>query len=185
MNAPQVKYYTDESYMNDIFNTDPTSWSLLKKDLRRLENNERNESTAQRETSIKQQIIRIKYIVMSWFWIFNADMYLALVVWSVFESVLCTACIFGWAQLLEILENEQYFSSYCGHEAKSNFTIISQTNTSKSNSSEYVNKRTCGEQDSVLRMAYTISVFATFASIFLSGKYLDKFGFRKTRILAR
>jgi MFS family permease len=115
------------------------------------------------------------------------DIYhLGLVVWSVFESVLCTAAIFGWAQLLEILEGEQYFSSYCGDEAKSNKTI-SQLNTSN-----YINNETggndittCSEQDSILRLVYTIAVFASFASIFVSGKYMDMFGFRKTRILAR
>ena len=110
-------------------------------------------------------------------------MYLALIVWSVFESVLCTSVIFGWAQLLEILENEQYFLSYCDHEAKSNVTIL-QVNTNKSFYNEHMNTRTCAEQDGVLRMAYTTSVFACFASIFLSGKYLDMFGFRKTRLLA-
>ena len=108
-------------------------------------------------------------------------MYLALTAWSVFESVLCTAVIFGWAQLVEILENEQYFLSYCEHEAKSNVTIL-PVNTNKS--FEHVNTHTCTKQDGVLRMAYTTSVFACFASIFLSGKYLDMFGFRKTRLLA-
>jgi hypothetical protein len=112
--------------------------------------------------------------------------HLCLVVWSAFESVLCTYLIFGWAQLLEILESEQYFSSYCGHEANSNKTI-SQTNTSNLSGNGTVSSdtNTCSEQDSILRLAYTISVFASLASIFVSGKYLDMFGFRKTRILAR
>ena len=111
-------------------------------------------------------------------------MYLALIVWSVFESVLCTAVIFGWAQFLEILENEQYFLSYCEHEAKSNVTIL-QVNTNKSFYNEHIYTHTCAQQGSVLRMAYTTSVFACFASIFLSGKYLDMFGFKKARLLAR
>jgi hypothetical protein len=112
--------------------------------------------------------------------------HLGLIVWSVFESVLCTATIFGWAQLLEILEGEQYFSSYCGDEANSNRTI-SQINTSNSSHNKAGGNdiNTCSEQDSILRLVYTISVFASFASIFLSGKYLDMFGFRNTRILAR
>ena len=114
--------------------------------------------------------------------------HLGLVVWSVFESVLCTAAIFGWAQLLEILEGEQYFSSlYCGDETKSNKTI-SQLNTSINyinNETDGNDINTCSEQDSILRLVYTIAVFASFASIFVSGKYMDMFGFRKTRILAR
>ena len=116
------------------------------------------------------------------------DKYLCLVVWSVFESVLCTAAIFGWAQLLEILQSEHYFSSYCGDEANSNTSTISQANTSGSgfvHNEDGSDVNTCAKQDSVLLMAYTISVFAAFASIFLSGKYLDMFRFRKTRILAR
>ena len=107
--------------------------------------------------------------------------YFYLIVWSVFESVLCTGPIFGWAQLLEILQNERYFSSYCGDEANSN-----QTNANV-NILHNVNRdiKTCLKQDSMLNLAYTTSVFAFHASIFLSGKYMDIFGFRKTRILAR
>ena len=105
--------------------------------------------------------------------------YTYLVTWSVFESVLCTAPLFGWAQLLEILQNERYFSSYCVDEANSN-----QTNTSYTFlHNKYI--KTCSKQDSVLNLAYTISVFVCLASVFLSGKYMDMCGFRKTRILAR
>ena len=106
--------------------------------------------------------------------------YTYLIVWSVFESVLCSAPVFGWAQLLEILQNERYFSSYCWDEANSN-----QTNTSHDVlQSEDITKK-CSKQDSLLNMAFTVSIFVCFGSVFLSGKYMDMFGFRKTRILAR
>ena len=109
---------------------------------------------------------------------------LCLVFWSVFEGVLCTACITGWAQLLEILESERYFSSYCAtNEANSNITA-SQLNDGNSSNNGLYGDDTCSEQDSLLVLAYTLSVFTFNAAVFLSGKYLDIFGFRKTRVLA-
>lgn len=130
------------------------------------------ESFQQRHSSIKLWSVRPKSATMGFH-------YTYLIVWSVFESVLCTCPIFGWAQLLEILQNERYFSSYCEDETNSN-----QTNTSY-NVLHNKDINTCSKQDSILNLAYTISVFVSFASVFLSGKYMDLTGFRKTRILAR
>ena len=109
--------------------------------------------------------------------------HLSLVIWGAFESVLCTACIFGWAQLLEILESERYFSSYCETDAINSSQTVPQINTSNSSNSDD-DSNTCSKQDSLLILSYTLSVFTFFASIFFTGKYLDIFGFRKTRVLA-
>ena len=109
--------------------------------------------------------------------------HLCLVIWSAFESVLCTACIYGWAQLLEILESERYFSSYCETDAINSSKTLPQMNTSNSSNSDD-DSDTCSKQDSLLILAYTLSLFIFFTSIFFSGKFLDIFGFRKTRVLA-
>ena len=106
-----------------------------------------------------------------------------LIVWNIFESIISSACIFGWAQLVEVLENEQYFSSYCDDEASSNKTAAQINNTDRSSTKDDV--ETCSKRDSVFRLAYTIAVFALYTSIFAGGKFMDMFGFRKTRRLAR
>ncbi|XP_028416745.1 solute carrier family 43 member 3-like [Dendronephthya gigantea] len=108
--------------------------------------------------------------------------YICLVTWAVFESVISTSCLFGWAQLLEILHSEHYFASYCEtNEADSNKTI-SQLKNSNSSIGDDVSD-TCARQDSLLILAYTLSAFAGSVSIFFGGKFLDVFGFTKTRVL--
>ena len=108
---------------------------------------------------------------------------LCLVIWSAFESVLCTACIYGWPQLLEILESERYFSSYCKTDAINSSDTLPQINTRNSSNSDD-DSGTCSKQDSLLILSYTLSLFTFFTTTFFSGKSLDIFGFRKTRVLA-
>lgn len=105
--------------------------------------------------------------------------YFGLTLWTIFESVICTGIIFGWANLLEVLEKERYFVSYCADNVGSNTT---HTNTSSSSGS---GAETCSEQNNVLRLVYTLSVFMSFTSVFLGGRFMDIFGFRLTRVLAR
>ena len=110
---------------------------------------------------------------------------LCLVIWSAFESVLCTECIFGWPQLLEILESERYFSSYCKTGAINSSETLRRINTS--NSSKYDDDSdTCSKQDSLLLLAYrpTLSVFTLYASICFSGKFLDTFGFKSISMVS-
>ena len=109
--------------------------------------------------------------------------HLCLVIWSVFESVLCTACIFGWPQLLEILKSERYFLSYCETDAINSSETSPQINTSNSSNSGD-DSDTCSKQENLLILAYILSAFTLFASIFFSGKFLDFFGFIKSRVLA-
>ena len=110
--------------------------------------------------------------------------HLCLVIWSAFESVLCTACIYGWAQLLEILESERYFSSYCETGAINSSETSRRINTS--NSSKYDDDSdTSSKQDNLLMLAYTLSVF-TLNKINISFKTLiiDKKSFLKTASMA-
>ena len=99
----------------------------------------------------------------------------SLVVWCCFESILVTCVIGGWAQLLEILEREQYFWSYCDEGSDS----IQMYNETFNNIA-----RTCSKQDNLLNLVYTFASFATAISVFIGGKFLDTYGFTKTRILS-
>ena len=102
--------------------------------------------------------------------------HIVLVVWCSFECILVTCIIFGWAQLLEVLESERYFSSYCDDE---------ETKERLSNLNATANDvLTCNRQDSLLNLVYSSSLFSMSFAVFLGGKFLDIYGFRKTRVLS-
>lgn len=101
--------------------------------------------------------------------------YVGLIVWSTFECILVSAICFGWPQLLEVLEKERYFASYCENDNDSTLSTVNQT----------LNGQTCSQQDSILNLIYSFSTFATATAVFAGGKFLDVYGFRKTRLLSR
>ena len=104
--------------------------------------------------------------------------HLCLVIWSVFESVLCTVFVLGWPHLLEILESERYFSSYCENDAINSSKTLPQMNTSNSSNSDD-DSDTCSKQDNLLLLACTLFVFTLYASIFFSGKCLMYLGLER------
>ena len=106
--------------------------------------------------------------------------YIALIIWSVFESVLSTAIMFGWAQLLVILESEEYFSSYCKNGEFHSNTSVLNINTSRNDT-----QKTCTQQDNLLNLAFTIALFSSYMSIFIGGRISDLYGFRSSRLIAR
>ena len=106
--------------------------------------------------------------------------YIALIIWSVFESVLATANMFGWAQLLVILESEEYFSSYCKNGEFHSNTSVLNINTSRNDT-----QKTCTQQDNLLNLAFTIALFSSYMSIFIGGRIADLYGFRSSRLIAR
>ena len=97
----------------------------------------------------------------------NTLYYACLFLWTTFESFLLSSIIPGWPQLLEVLQDERYFVSYCG------------------NKNDTLSGESCSKRDSSLNFVYSLATFLGGATLFVSGKFLDMYGFRKTRLLGR
>lgn len=86
--------------------------------------------------------------------------------WSVVESLLLSAIIYGWASLIVVLKKESFFRDLCDSKEK-NSTILG-----------------CVEQDERLNLVFTVGVFTFSSSGVIAGPFLDYFGPRKTRFLS-
>ena len=93
---------------------------------------------------------------------------------GIFEMVLFSGVVFGWANLVLILKEEEYFKDLCAE---------SQTNSSLPKTSNDDTGK-CGEQDERLALIFTLSVFAFNVAGFIGGALLDKLGTRFVRLTA-
>ena len=91
---------------------------------------------------------------------------------AVIETVLFSGVVFGWANMVLILKNEEYFKDLCEESAR---------NATTSNDDE---SGKCGKQDERLALVFTISVFGFNAGGFIGGAVLDRLGTRIVRLIA-
>ena len=90
-------------------------------------------------------------------------------VFGIVEMVLFTGVIFGWANMVLILKEEEYFKDLCA----GNSTLSSSEDSEN-----------CGRQDERLALIFTISVFAFNVAGLIGGSLLDKLGTRLVRLIA-
>ena len=93
---------------------------------------------------------------------------------GIVEMVLFSGVIFGWANVVLILKDEEYFKDLCA-DGHANATAESDGGADGDN---------CGAQDERLALIFTISVFAFNVAGFLGGALLDKLGTRIVRLIA-
>ena len=95
-----------------------------------------------------------------------------MIAYSIFEMLLCSGPIFGWASLAYILKKENYFADVC--------TLSSNQNSSSINGDTF-----CRAQENKLNIAYTVG-FLTVGLVSLPvGYLLDTFGPKVTRYASR
>ena len=95
-------------------------------------------------------------------------------VFGIIEMVLFSGVVFGWANMVLILKEEEYFKDLCA-ESDRNSSLRDES----SDDSEK-----CGEQDERLALIFTLSVFAFNVAGFIGGALLDKLGTRLVRLIA-
>lgn len=95
-------------------------------------------------------------------------------VFGVMEMVLFSGVIYGWANMVLILKDEEYFKDLCEPE---NSTIIKPTTDTEDDDG-------CAGQDDRLALVFTIAVFSFNAAGFLGGVLFDHLGTRLTRLIA-
>lgn len=96
-----------------------------------------------------------------------------ILLWSVLEVLLMTAIVYGWAALVVVLKQENFFHGLC--EGHAQFKL--------KNSSSVTGD--CLKQDERLNLVFLTGAISFAASGFASGAFLDRFGPRKTRLLSR
>ena len=89
----------------------------------------------------------------------------SILAWSALELLLFSAIIYGWAALVIVLKQEDFFHDLC--EAK------------------HQGNSTCIEQDERLNLVFLSGAISFSAAGVGSGAFLDCFGPRKTRLLSR
>lgn len=95
---------------------------------------------------------------------------------AITESLLFSGVIFGWANMVLILKNEEYFKDLC-EESSGNTTSVLKASSDD-------DSKKCGKQDERLALVFTISVFAFNAGGFIGGSVLDRLGTRVVRLIA-
>lgn len=88
-----------------------------------------------------------------------------ILLWSALELLLFSAIIYGWAALVIVLKQEDFFHDLCQAKHQRNSTCI--------------------EQDERLNLVFLSGVISFSATGVVSGAFLDRFGPRKTRLLSR
>ncbi|XP_072039635.1 equilibrative nucleobase transporter 1-like [Amphiura filiformis] len=79
--------------------------------------------------------------------------------------------IYGWATLVYVLKADGYYSNLCTNE-----TAIETTNDEDT-------PATCGEQDAILNLVFTVGIFSLCGSEIFTGLLFDYFGTRFLRLL--
>lgn len=98
-------------------------------------------------------------------------------VFGIFEMVLFSGVIFGWANLVLILKEEKLFRDLCEEKDNNASTSIIHQKTDNE-------PTVCGAQDERLALIFTLGVFAFNAAGFVGGSMLDKLGTRVVRLIA-
>ncbi len=95
-----------------------------------------------------------------------------ILVWSVLETFLFSAIVYGWAALVVVLKQENFFHDLCKdeHQGNSNSTFIIKD---------------CIKQDERLNLVFLAGAISSTVFGVFSGACLDRFGPRKTRFLSR
>lgn len=93
---------------------------------------------------------------------------------GIIEMVLFSGVIFGWANLVLVLKEEEYFKDLCADSDNGNSSL-------RKESSDDAEK--CGKQDERLALIFTLSVFSFNAAGFIAGALLDKLGTRFVRLI--
>jgi LAT3 family solute carrier family 43 protein 3 len=96
-------------------------------------------------------------------------------VFGILEMLLCSGVVFGWANMVLILKEEEYFKDLCAEESNANSSLPEKSND---------DSEKCGKQDERLALIFTLSVFAFNVAGFIGGALLDKFGTRFVRLIA-
>lgn len=99
-------------------------------------------------------------------------------VFGIVEMTLFTGVVFGWANLVLILKEEEYFKDLCAGRNDNKSTVVQR----EEEPSDETDK--CVEQDERLALIFTISVFAFNVAGFIGGSLQDKFGIRVVRLVA-
>ena len=91
-------------------------------------------------------------------------------VWSLLEAVFLSAIIFGWAALVVVLKQEEFFHDLCPAKHVGNLTS---------------HNGYCVKQDERLNLVFLTGVISLAWGAFASGAFLERYGPRKTRLLSR
>lgn len=96
-----------------------------------------------------------------------------ILVWSVLEIFLFSALVYGWAALVVVLKQENFFHDLCEVKREGNSTIIENE------------VEDCIKQDERLNLVFLTGVISFSSTGIVSGAFLDRFGPRKARLLSR
>ena len=93
--------------------------------------------------------------------------------YSIFEMLLCSGPIFGWASLAYILKKENYFADFCAKIPN------------HQNSSSISGSNICRQQENSLNIAYTVGFLTVGLASFPVGYLLDISGPKVARYTSR
>lgn len=91
-----------------------------------------------------------------------------------------TGVVFGWANMLLILKDEEYFQDLCEVRSKNDNLPLTRPHET----SQKQNTEKCSDQDEQLALVFTVGLFAFNLAGLIGGALVDKFGIRIVRLLA-
>ncbi|KAL7643209.1 UNVERIFIED_CONTAM: hypothetical protein RMT77_006500 [Armadillidium vulgare] len=103
------------------------------------------------------------------------------------ESVIFSACILGWSQLVFVLKNEEIFLDLCqsfSHGKNASYYEYNALNLSSSTTKEELILTGCEEQDQAFALIYVLASIVFVGTSIFSGMMLHYCGLVITRIVA-